>query len=527
MPKIKSITIVGGGSAGWMSAATLIANFPNYKISLIESSDIPRIGVGESTQQKIAVWARNIGINHKDFMEKTDASYKFSIRFKDFNHIGDDGFHYPFGNIYLGNTNRGTNEWALKKIKYPETSNSDFADCFFPQMSLINNNTINENKYKIFEDFDFDNEHAYHFDAIKFANWLAEDFAKPKGVNHIIATVLKVNVDENGISSLELDNGDVIKSDLYIDCTGFKSLLIGEALGENFIDYSKGLPCNRAWAVQIPYVDKEKEIQNYTNCTALGYGWVWNTPLYSRIGTGYVYSDKFTTPEDALEEFKKHLRNKIDPVYAPDRITDDLKFNDVKFKTGIHERLWVKNVVAIGLSAGFIEPLESNGLYTVHEFLNVLSKSINKGRYVEADRRGFNHITRRMYESFFQFVQLHYSLSQRDDTDFWKYMTGEDIYIIDKYDSLKEFNKSRMLDAEYTQIGPMCVAYGHGVPPIGSEEVNQYNYVSGEDIETTVSGFIFKTNKSIEKWNQEAKESLSHYEYLKKNFHYLDKEENV
>lgn len=527
MPKIESITIVGGGSAGWMSAATLIANFPNYKISLIESSDIPRIGVGESTQQKIAVWARNIGINHKDFMEKTDASYKFSIRFKDFNHIGDDGFHYPFGNIYLGNTNRGTNEWALKKIKYPETSNSDFADCFFPQMSLINNNTINENKYKIFEDFDFDNEHAYHFDAIKFANWLAEDFAKPKGVNHIIATVLKVNVDENGISSLELDNGDVIKSDLYIDCTGFKSLLIGEALGENFIDYSKGLPCNRAWAVQIPYVDKEKEIQNYTNCTALGYGWVWNTPLYSRIGTGYVYSDKFTTPEDALEEFKKHLRNKIDPVYAPDRITDDLKFNDVKFKTGIHERLWVKNVVAIGLSAGFIEPLESNGLYTVHEFLNVLSKSINKGRYVEADRRGFNHITRRMYESFFQFVQLHYSLSQRDDTDFWKYMTGEDIYIIDKYDSLKEFNKSRMLDAEYTQIGPMCVAYGHGVPPIGSEEVNQYNYISGEDIETTVSGFIFKTNKSIEKWNQEAKESLSHYEYLKKNFHYLDKEENV
>jgi len=524
LPKLKKITIVGGGSAGWMSAATLISNFPQYEISLIESPEIPRIGVGESTQQKIAVWAKNIGISHKDFMEKTDASYKFSIRFKDFNHVGDDGFHYPFGSIHLGNTNKGTNEWALKKIKYPETPNSDFADCFFPQMSLIHNNTISENKYNVFEEFNFENEHAYHFDAIKFANWLAENFAKPKGVHHILATVTKVNVDENGVSSLELDNGDIVESDLYIDCTGFKALLISESLKEEFIDYSKGLPCNRAWAVQIPYVDKEKEIENYTNCTALGYGWVWNTPLYSRIGTGYVYSDKFTTPEAALEEFKEYLKNKIDPIHAPERITDDLKFNDVRFKTGIHKKLWSKNVVAIGLSAGFIEPLESNGLYTVHEFLNILSKSINKGYYNEIDRKGFNHITRRIFESFFQFVQLHYSLSQRDDTEFWKYMTEQDIGIVDNFDSTREFNKQRMIDSEYKETGPMCVAYGHGVVPLGTEEIIQYNDVSNEDLDTTVSGFIFKTNKSIEKWNNEAKDSMSHYQYLKKNFHYMDKE---
>jgi tryptophan halogenase len=168
------------------------------------------------------------------------------------------------------------------------------------------------------------------------------------------------------------------------------------------------LPNDSAWATRIKYKDKEKELVPYTNCTAIENGWVWNIPLWSRIGTGYVYSSKFVDDETALKEFKKHLGQ------------EDLEFKNIKMRVGIHNRLWVKNVVAIGLSAGFIEPLESNGLFTVHEFLLKLVQNLQRDKISQWDRDNFTFQCKHLFRGFSEFVALHYALSHRNDTLYWK-----------------------------------------------------------------------------------------------------------
>ena len=365
--KFDSITIVGGGSSGWMTAATFIRFFPNKNITIIESPDYPIVGVGESTLGQINVWKDLLGIKDEDFMKATDASYKLSIKFTDFYKKDSGAFHYPFGDMFAyGDSIFPPNDWAIKKAFYPETELSDFARTYFPAMPLIESNKINKNESGCFYNFDFNKDSAYHFDAVKFGQWLKNNYCLPKGVNLICDSIKTIITNNDGIDHIILKSGNTIKSDLYIDCTGWKSLLLGGALQEKFISYNDILPNNRAWATQLPYSDKEKELECYTNSTALTNGWVWNIPLWSRIGTGYVYSDTFTTKEDALIEFKQHLQSNKMTHFNPNRNVDDLNYKDIEMRIGIHEKTWVKNVVAIGLSAGFIEPLESNGLYTVH-----------------------------------------------------------------------------------------------------------------------------------------------------------------
>lgn len=521
MHKVNKIAIVGGGSSGWMVASTLINSFPNYEIFLIESPNISTIGVGESTQAKITQWMHSIGVDHKDFMEFTDASYKMSIKFTDFNEIGDGGFHYPFGRAYLKDTEFGAMEWHMKKTKYPDTPIQDYCNSFFSQMSLVNKNKINENQYGIFNDYDFKRDTAFHFDATKFAIWLRDRYCLPRGVKHLKNEIIKVNLENEEISSLTLDDGSEFSADLYIDCTGFKGLLIDETFNIEFEDISDYLPCNRAWAVQIPFVDKDKEIENFTNCTALKNGWVWNTPLWSRIGTGYVYSDKFTTPEEALEEFKQHLKEKKDPIYAPERITDELKFRDITMRTGIHKKLWHKNMVAIGLSAGFIEPLESNGLYTVHEFVKILVKNLSKGFINQFDIDSFNYECRNIYYGFMKFVQMHYTLSNRRDSDFWKHMTSLPINLDDNngYNQISSTRTS--YNSQYENIsGIHCIAVGHKNLVFGEYAIKEFEYENKQtNFDLTTEGFVFRSNNSKKKWDEEADRSLTHYQYLKENFH--------
>ena len=193
-------------------------------------------------------------------------------------------------------------------ILHPDTPVSNYADCVYPIMSLVNANRI-DLEAKI-PGFLFSRDVAYHFDAVKFAIWLRDYYAVPRGVKHIRALVKDIPTNEDGIEKLVLDNGEEITADLFIDCTGFRSILLGGALEEPFKDYSDILPNNSAWAAQIPYDNKREEIVPYTDCWALENGWVWNTPLWSRIGTGYVFSDRYVSDEQALEEFKAHLKRK-------------------------------------------------------------------------------------------------------------------------------------------------------------------------------------------------------------------------
>lgn len=415
-----NIVIVGGGSAGWMTAAILCKAFPKYDISLVESNSIPTVGVGESTLGGINEFLHFLEIEERDWMPECDASYKLSIKFTDFYKKGCTPFHYPFGQPYLEGTLRGLKDWMFKKNIYPETPVDDFVKSYFPAAALFENNKYCDNMNEDFDTFYPKMAVAYHFDAAKLGSWLREKYCKPRKVNHIIADVSGGNMNEDGsLQSIVLSNGDKLVADIFIDCTGFKSIVLGGMMKEPFIPYDHLIPNNKAWATRIPYVDKEKELEGFTNSTAYNNGWIWNIPLWSRLGSGYVYSDKYISPEDALTEFKEYLKSDGMVIPRTDDQIDQLEFRPIDMRIGIHERTWVKNVVAIGLAAGFIEPLESNGLFSVHTFLFQLVKALGRGVVNQYDIDSYNYYTKKIFNSLAEFISLHYSLSLRDDTQYW------------------------------------------------------------------------------------------------------------
>ena len=443
------ILIVGGGSAGWMTAATLESQFPNYKISLIESKNISTVGVGESTLGQITDWMNLLKIKDKDFIKHVEGSYKLSIKFTDFYKKGE-AFHYPFGEPATGGTRAGTNDWWFKKMLYPKTPYSDYAECIYPlQMAYVN-----QNKFE------------------------------------------------------SLNNKYI--ADLYIDCTGFKSLLLDKTLKEPFESYSDMLPNDSAWATRIQYKDKEKELVPYTNCTAIENGWVWNIPLWSRIGTGYVYSSKFVDDETALKQFKKHLGQ------------ENLEFKNIKMRVGIHNRLWVKNVVAIGLSAGFIEPLESNGLYTVHEFLTNLVMNLQRDKISQWDRDNFNYQCKHMFKEFSEFVGLHYALSHRDDTEYWKHCLNKtwDNTLINlehrAFSGFKEAVHNKTYNFKYPSYsGLHCIAAGMHWAPTNKTSLIKHGEYNEEILEKEFEECINKLNERKELCKQLVKEKPSLFSVLK------------
>lgn len=416
---IKKIVVVGGGSAGWMTSAYLVKAFPEMEIVTIESPDVPIVGVGESTLGGINDFTRFLGIDEKDFLAYTDGSYKMSIKFTDFYKKDGGAFHYPFGQPYTEGIPNGLQAWFYKKYVKPETPIEDFVRCYFPSAALFEQNKFSLNPLGLFNNYDPDYDVAYHFDATKFGAWLRDRYSIPRGVKLIKDTVVDIIPGEKGVGELVLKSGDKVTADLFIDCTGFTSIIMDKFFKEEFISYSHILPNNRAWATRIPYKNKTAELEPFTNSIALGHGWVWNIPSWSRLGTGYVYSDKFIDPEEAKEEFKQYLMSNKILFPRTRKEVDELEFKDIKMRVGIHRRTWVKNVVAIGLSAGFIEPLESNGLYTVHEFLRVLAKTLCRGAVNQLDKDFYISQTRGMYDGFAHFVSQHYSMSLRDDTNYW------------------------------------------------------------------------------------------------------------
>ena len=416
---INKIVIVGGGSSGWISAAFLKKTFPEKEIVVIESPDIPTVGVGESTLADITNFREYLEIDEKEFMRATDASYKMSIKFTDFYDVDSGGFYYPFRAPHIYDTQNGLSDWLEIKAFYPEIPNEDFVRCYFPHAALFENNKYTLNNDGAFGVWNPKSDVAYHMDATKFGAWLRDKYCLPMGVSLIKTEIKDASVSEDGIDYLTLSNGDKISADLYIDCTGFKSLLLGNYLKEPFISYTDILPNSHAWATQMPYLNKEEELEPFTNSTAIDNGWVWNIPLWSRIGTGYVYSDKFISSEDALEQFKNYLcSNKIKHPRSRKEV-DELTFKNITMRVGIHERTWVKNVVAIGLSAGFIEPLESNGLFSVFRFITLLSKSLLRKEVSKLDRDIYNFAVKGVFDNFAEFVALHYGLSVRRDTQYW------------------------------------------------------------------------------------------------------------
>ena len=519
--KINKIVVVGGGSAGWMTAATLIKYFPNKDITVIESPDIPIVGVGESTLGQINEWLHILDIKEDDWMKDCDASLKMSIKFTDWAGENSGYFHYPFGDSWNIGTSFGVNDWFIKKAKYPDTPNTDFVECFFPAMQLVNQNKIIKNENNELPGWRYDIDVAYHFDATKFGAWLRDSYCIPKGVNLITNSIKEdVKTNENGVEYVELVSGEKIYADLYIDCTGWKSLLLSKALGVPFKSYADMLPNNKAWATRLPYTNKEAQLEPYTNCTAIENGWVWNIPLWSRIGTGYVYSDKYVSDDQALVEFKNHLKKT-----NSEELVESLEYRPIKMRVGIHEKVFHKNVTAIGLSAGFIEPLESNGLFTVHEFLHRLIKTLSRPSIGQLDKDGYNSACEGDFRAFAEFVALHYLVATRDDTQYWKDAKQRTINTGNKQpgdylgygfdNTIYKRDVESVFDS--TMGGMPFIGTGLGYYPITEAIIKRSEFKYNKSLDHVQDSFIiWESNK--EHWSRVAETAPTLFEFLKEKY---------
>jgi len=434
MKSIKKVVIVGGGSAGWMTASSLVKNFPDLEITVIESTDIPTIGVGESTINSINIFLKDLGLKDSDWMKKCNAVYKTSIDFTNWDGKGTR-IRYPFGESNFFDDYIAA-DWFTKKALIG-ADKDEFTSFALGSDQMIRNNKLTRD-FKI-RGWNFDKDTAYHMDAGLFGDYLKKYYCIPKGVTQTIDTVISVTQNEDGdVDKLILSGGDTVTADLFIDCTGFRSLLLDGVLNEPYISFTDKLLNDKAIAIRIPYVNKNEELEHSTNATTLSSGWVWNTPLWDRIGTGYVYSSKFLTEEEAENEFREYLINDRDIKHSREEI-ESIKAMHVDINPGIRERSWVKNVCAIGLSNGFIEPIEATGLMLTHNSIFALIQTLQRRNcgVNGYDKEIFNRNIRVGMQKFTSFIAAHYAMSERDDTPYWKYVTEDIKYTDDSSDEWK------------------------------------------------------------------------------------------
>jgi Tryptophan halogenase len=434
--QIDEITIVGGGTAGWLAAAFLV-RFMNLrteekptKVTLIESPNVPTIGVGEATVPTMVSLLASLGISEKEFFKRCNTTFKLGVRFSNWNHDASGNpmsFYHPFETV---NTQLAGQNPVYHFNKYggpPGRENID--SCFSVCVAAI------EKKLgpKGLEHGDYEKHmnYAYHLDAGRFAEFLKE-VSIERGVNHILDDVEDVELDERGfISALQLQRQGRRPVDLVVDCTGFRGVIINKVMKVPFHDYSKYLLNNRALAVQIPHRDVEN-IEPCTTSTALGAGWVWRVPLYNRIGTGYVFSNHFRTDDEAMTEFLSHLGE--DGKNAEPRA--------IPVRVGRMERAWEKNCIAIGLSAGFIEPLESTAIYMIDNFVKLLLLNFPDKDFAPHLAKRFNEDTKCMMEDIRDFIILHYLANNRQDSEYWR-VAREEMVVPDSL-------KNRLEDYKHT-----------------------------------------------------------------------------
>jgi len=414
---ITNITIVGGGTAGWIAAAYLNQRlqwgptvYRDVTITVIESPQVGIIGVGEATVPTLKFTMKHLGISEPEFMSRCDATFKLGIWFDRWNanKKGDlIGFLHPFTG---GKTIRGLNPgYAFKKYGIPGRENvtdQDFVRTITAAREAYENNqgprAINGPHYG------GPMQYAYHIDAARLADFLAE-VCKKRGVKHIRDNVVDVKLNERGfISSLQLQEHGDWPVELVVDCTGFRGLLINKALGEPFISYNDHLLNDRAIPMQVRHFDPER-IPSVTGAIAMDAGWVWHIPLKRRVGAGYVFCSQFKSEDDAVREFREFLGHAGEGLEPQPTI---------KMRVGRNRRSWVKNCVAIGLSSGFLEPLESTAIMTLELQSRWLLYCLPSTDFEEPLAEQYNQSVNRLYDEIRDFLGLHFSLSERKGP-FW------------------------------------------------------------------------------------------------------------
>jgi tryptophan 7-halogenase len=448
---LKKMIILGGGSAGWMTAAALgkILNNQLCEVQLIESDDIGTIGVGEATIPQLMVYNKLIGLDENEFIRETKGSFKLGIQFTDWDKIGNSYFH-AFGD--LGKNMEGV-QFYHYWLKMRAQGKAEDLDHY-----SLSSTACNENRFM--RPIDAGNSplsniaYAFHFDAGLYAKYLRK-LSEGWGVKRTEGKVAEVMQHENGnIKSLIMENGDEHSADFFIDCSGFKGLLINETLGSKFECYKKWLPCDRAVAVAS---ETDGKPWPFTRAAAQKAGWQWRIPLQHRTGNGHVYCSDFMSDEEA----KQILLSNLDaPAIGEPRL--------IKFKTGHRKEVWKKNCMAIGLSAGFIEPMESTALHLIQTGISKLFAFFPHQDHAQADIDEYNRQMAFEFEAIRDFLVAHYYVSKRDDSDFWNHMRTMEIPESLQL-KLDQFTKNgrvfRYNNELFNDVSWFEVLYGQGMRP--------------------------------------------------------------
>ncbi len=454
----KKIVILGGGTAGWIAANALVHAWgeKGVDVALVESPDIGTVGVGEGSTPRLKIFFDTIGVEESEWMPKCNATYKNGISFVGWStRPGYEHYFHPFASQVDQHTktafyfNTHARRHGVNVHAHP--------DRFFLSARL----SANRQGPHPDENFPFVMDYGYHFDAGLVGEFLKEK-ALSRGATYIPARVVDVNVERNGdIDSLVTDQDEKIEADFFIDCSGFAGTLIQKFLKVPFVSYGENLFNDSA--VVLP-TEQEKNIGSQTVSTALSFGWAWQIPLTHRIGNGYVYSSSFCDADDAEKELRQYLG----------LLDSDVEARHLKMKVGRVERHWERNCLALGLSQGFIEPLEATALNIVCNTIYDFITTVDKQGIAGAGRDGFNVRVNEGFEMVRDYIVAHYILNTREDTDYWR-QNGANTQVPDRLQQILQIWKSgqglaqemerQQIQSSYTAMSWACLFSGYGFFP--------------------------------------------------------------
>jgi tryptophan 7-halogenase len=460
---IRTIAIIGGGTAGWMTAAALANTLAqNCRIILIESEDIGTVGVGEATVPPIRTFNAMLGIDEREFVKATQGSFKLGIEFVNWGAQGNRYFH-PFGSHGKPFDILPVHQYWLRARAEGDTSSFDDHCMAWAMAKESRFNLPSADERNVLSTFDY----AYHFDAGLYARFL-RSYAEGKGVVRAEGKIASVQQDsETGfVTGVTMADGRQIQAELFIDCSGFRGLLIEGALETGYEDWTHWLPCDRA--VAVPCAKAENFIP-YTRSTAHDAGWQWRIPLQHRTGNGYVYCSQFKTQDAALETLISHLDGEV--LAEP---------NHLRFVTGRRKKFWNKNVVAIGLSSGFMEPLESTSIHLIQAGISKLLALFPDRDFDPYLIDEFNHVSNVEFERIRDFIILHYKLTTRDDSELWRYCAAMEIpdTLAFKIEHFRRYGRHIPRDMDlFGAPSWLAVQIGQGNIPVATDPIGDYRDV--------------------------------------------------
>ncbi|MDB5692417.1 MAG: tryptophan 7-halogenase [Alphaproteobacteria bacterium] len=450
-----NVIIVGGGTAGWMTAAAIARLLPTRaSVHLVESEAIGIVGVGEATLPHIRAFNERLGIDEADFMARTRATFKLGIEFRDWGRPGDSYIH-PFGTFGRGSGEVDFHQYWLR-MKHEGRPVAELEQyslaCMIARLNRFELPSRDSSR------LDSTFGYAYQFDATLFAPYLRA-LAERLGARRTEGRVVGVDRDgESGdINAIRMESGETIEGDLFVDCSGFVSLLLGKVLGEPFQDWSHWLPCDRAAAMPCR---TETALTPYTGVIAMPGGWRWRIPLQHRTGNGYVFASAFLSEDEASEAIAAAVEG--EPIAQPRLL---------RFTAGRRERSWVHNCVGIGLASGFLEPLESTSIYLIQQAITGLLELFPEKEISPVDRDEFNRLIDLEYDRIRDFLILHYHATERTDSPFWDYVRNmsvpdtlqEKIELFRRRGRVVKYREGVFLDASWIAVylGQHIIPEGH------------------------------------------------------------------